>query len=279
MDRKIIIYTLFPLLLFGNELGDMFAKNGYYFEAITEYKRELSLNNNVNRDSLLFKISQLYYQSEKREQAEKYALKIVFNNQESKLETKSLILLAKIHWDKYDYTAFRNTLDFINTRTDSVYICDIHYIKAWSYYYDADWKKGNQIVKSLNLEYKNSLLKDIQAVQSVPQKSKQFAVVASSIIPGSGQLYAGDYENAAFSFLLVGSIGGSIIWNVIQHAYGIALVKYIFLFNRYYKGGLHNLANKIEKDNINRIGNYLKKIGKRYPDPIEKLEKISKGAN
>lgn len=275
MDRRITILFFLPFLIMASDLGDHFAEKGYDFEAITEYKRQLYLSDNCNQDELLYKIGKIYQKADKDKQAEKYLLDGIFNEQKTDRDNQSLILLARIHWYNYDYAAFRNTLDYLGKRVGKQKTQDVQYILAWSYYYDANWKKGNQIINSLDLPFKNELLADISAVENVPQKSKQFALISSGILPGSGQLYAGDYENAVFSFLLVGSIGGSIIWNIIQKAYGIAVVKYLFLYTRYYRGGLNNLAHKIEKDNIDRIGYYLKKISQKYPDPIEKLENLT----
>lgn len=274
MDRRIIILLIIPVICWSNNLGDYYAEKGYFFEAITEYKRELFLSDSTNRDELQYKISKLYYRAGKNKMAEKYALEVVFNEDKTELDNSSLILIAKIHWDNYNYTAFRNTLDFLNQKTDSIFKQELKYIKAWSYYYDAEWEQGNQLIKSLDYNFKKYLLQDIRAVEKVPQKSKTFALITSGIIPGTGQLYAGDYENAAFSFLLVGSIGGSIVWNVIKKAYGVALAKYLFLFTRYHRGGLKNLGHKIDQDNISRIGDYLHRISQKYPDPIEKLENL-----
>ena len=275
MDKKIIILAVLLNLLLAEDIADHFREKQYYFEAITEYKRKL-YKKKQNRDSLLFKIGHIYYSVDKRKKAEKYLLELLFNEEKTILDNRALILVARLHWKNYDYSAFRNTLDFLNRKTDSLYNNDINYIKAWSYYYDAKWEEGNRIIEKINPVFKDSLLKDIHQVQNVPQKSKLFALISSSVIPGTGQLYAGDYENAGFSFLLVGSIGGSIVWNVIQQAYGIAVVKYLFLFTRYYRGGLHNLAGKIERENIDRIGNYLKEIANKYPDPMEQLEGLIK---
>jgi len=87
----------------------------------------------------------------------------------------------------------------------------------------------------------------------------------TNILPGSGQLYAGDYENALYSFLLVGVITASLIGNIYQKAYLVALVKYLFLYSRYFKGGLGNLVRKIDRENVSVIGGYLKRYLKNTP--------------
>src|SRR6056297_3106450 len=205
MDRKLVILLFWPFLIMASDLGDHLVEKNYDFEAITEYKRQLYVSDSCNQDELLYKIGNVYQKAGKDKKAEKHLLDAIFNDQKSELDNHCLVLLARIHWDNYDYTAFRNTLDYLENRVGENKIEDVNYILAWSYYYDANWEKGNQILNSLELPFKNELIDDISAVKDVPQKSKHFALISSGIIPGTGQLYAGDYENAAFSFLLVGS--------------------------------------------------------------------------
>jgi len=60
----------------------------------------------------------------------------------------------------------------------------------------------------------------------------------------------------------------------VEEAYFIAATKYLFLFSRYSRGGLRNIARKIDRDNINRVGDYLKTVSVKYPSPIELLERL-----
>jgi len=260
----------------SQNLGDYYAGKKYYFEAITEYKRQLFTKDYTNKDKVLYKISLLYFRSNRKVKAETYLTQAIFNKKHTDYDINCYILAAKIHWDNYDYKIFRNTLTQLQTTLDSGRCDTLEYIKAWSYYYNAQWKQGNQIIDSLNLSFSDSLLADINRIAHIPQKSKVLAGIMSTILPGSGNLYAGDHKNALLTFGLVGSIGGSIIWNIIKRAYFVAASKYLFLFRRYYKGSRKNLLHKIEKENVSRIGDYLKSISSHYPDPIKKLQEMKK---
>lgn len=279
MDRKIIT-TCIVLVLFitiaaeAAELGDYYLEKELYFDAVTEYKRTLFFDQSGHRDQYLYKIADACYQAGQKQLAEEPLIEAITNEESSIFDQDCIKLLALIHWDHYDYDAMRGALGLLATRLDSIRRDRINYISAWSYIYQADWDNGIEQLRAVHFTDVKSLINDIENVSSVPQKSKSLASLMSNIIPGSGQLYAGDHQNALFSFLLVGSVEYSIIRNIIDKAYFIAAVKYLFLFSRYSQGGLKNLARKIDVDNVNRIGDYLKDVSEKYPNPITILHEL-----
>jgi len=276
MAKKVIalIEILLPVLIWAAGLGDYFFERELYFEAITEYKRQLFFDQSGQKDELLLKTAKAYYQAGQKSQAEEPLIEAIGNTEQSPEDRQCLILLAKIHWDNYDYEAMRGVLNLLEVDSDSLQLEHLTYIRAWSYIYEAKWQNGIDRLHQVNFVDTTALISAIRGVKNVPQKSKVLASLMSNIIPGTGQLYTGDYQNALFSFLLVGSITGSIIWNIVEEAYFIAATKYLFLFSRYSRGGLRNIARKIDRDNINRVGDYLKTVSVRYPSPIELLERL-----
>jgi len=276
MVKKIItpIFLLLPCLLTSMNLGDFYFDKDLYFEAVTEFKRQLYFNQSGKQDELLYKMATAYYQGEQSHLAEDPLIEAVTNSESSITDRKCLKLLATIHWENYDYEAMRTTLGIISNQSDSTLQNQIAYITAWTYIYQADWQRGIEYLGSVNFTDVSGLIDDIENVHTVPQKSRNLASLMSNIIPGSGQVYAGDYQNALYSFLLVGSVEASIIWNIIEKAYFIAATKYMFLFSRYSQGGMKNLARKIDMDNIDRIGYYLKDVLEKYPDPLDLLQRL-----
>jgi len=276
MAKKVItlIEILLPVLISAAGLGDYFFERKLYFEAITEYKRQLFFDQTGKKDELLLKTAKAYYQAGQKSQAEEPLIEAIGNTEQSPEDRQCLILLAKIHWDNYDYEALRGVLNLLEVDSDSLQLEHLTYIRAWSYIYEAQWQNGIDQLHQVNFVDTTALISAIRGVKNVPQKSRTLGSLMSNIIPGTGQLYTGDYQNALFSFLLVGSITSSIIWNIVEEAYFIAATKYLFLFSRYSRGGLRNIARKIDRDNINRIGDYLKTVSVRYPSPIELLERL-----
>ena len=276
MAKKIIALLMISLPIFVGAagLGDYFFERELYFESITEYKRQLFFDQTGKKDELLLKTAKAYYQAGQKSQAEEPLIEAIGNTEQSPEDRQCLILLAKIHWDNYDYEALRGVLNLLEVDSDSLQLEHLTYIRAWSYIYEAQWQNGIDQLHQVNFVDTTALISAIRGVKNVPQKSRTLGSLMSNIIPGTGQLYTGDYQNALFSFLLVGSITSSIIWNIVEEAYFIAATKYLFLFSRYSRGGLRNIARKIDRDNINRIGDYLKTVSVRYPSPIELLERL-----
>ena len=266
------ITILLLAVIQAQNMADFFLRKELYFEAVTEYKRLLFLGNCKDEDELLFKMAEAYYLANQIEAAEVQYQQVIENDESSQYDLKSLICLAKIYWDSYDYENFRSVLDCIANQSEPATMAKMLYIKAWSFIYQANWEEGIEYLQQVQFVNTTSLVQDIRAVSNVPQKSKRLALYMSYILPGSGQIYVADYRNAALSFILVGSIGASMIWDVYQKAYFIALVKYFFLYTRYASGGLRNLAKKVDTININRIGDYLKEVSQKYPNPILLLE-------
>jgi len=271
--RFVVLGWLFPLLLGAESLADYYFERELYFEAVTEYKRQLFCRLG-DPDEWLYKMALAYYRADQKGMAEEPLLVIITGDHHSSFERESLKLLARIHWDHYHYEAMLGALNLLYQMGDSLQQDYIRYISAWTQIYQAQWETAVALLAEVRFCDTQPLCAQIRNVSSVPRKSRRVAQYLSYIIPGSGQLYAADYRNAAFSFLLVGSITGSIIWNVIESAYFIAATKYLFLYSRYAYGGQRNLARKIDRDNIDRIGFYLKEVAAQHPRPLELLEKL-----
>ncbi|MGC9363325.1 MAG: tetratricopeptide repeat protein [Fidelibacterota bacterium] len=270
----ILVFLLFPLSAIAAEMGDYYLQKELYFEAVTEYKRALFFDQSGDRDQYLYKIADACYRGGQKQLAEEPLVDAVTNAETSPYDRKCMKLLALIHWDHYDYNAMRGVLGMLATHVDSSRQDQINYISAWSYIYQADWESGIERLQTVKFTNVDDLITDIEHAENIPQKSRWLASLMSNIIPGAGQLYAGDHQNALYSFLLVGSVEASIIWNIVEKAYFIAATKYMFLFSRYSQGGLKNLARKIDVDNVNRIGDYLKEVSEKYPDPITILRQL-----
>jgi hypothetical protein len=271
--RKIIAILILAVVgLRAANLGDYFYAEEHYFEAVTEYKRQLCFKTYDSRDEILYKIARASYAAGQRELTLDYLIEIVTNAERSTADYQSTILLARLYWDTYDYPAMRRVLEFYRGFLADDYQKRLEYVKAWTYIYQADWHNATAVLQVLDSLQYISLIQEIQGAEKVPQKSRTLALISSLIIPGSGQLYAGDYKNALYAFLLVGSITASIVYDVISEAYFIAIVKYLFLYTRYGRGALAHMSKQIDRENIDRIGNYLKEVSSRYPKPLDILE-------
>lgn len=79
------------------------------------------------------------------------------------------------------------------------------------------------------------------------------ARVLSAIIPGSGQLYIGDYKNAINSLILSGGLATLFMIVAVNYTFVDAFFGVMPYFQRYYLGGIkHARSGAIEKREYNR---------------------------
>lgn len=100
-----------------------------------------------------------------------------------------------------------------------------------------DWAKVENYCKQFQLNNYNTIIPILEKAKRQGKKSAEKAKWLSSLMPGLGQLYAGDYVNAVKSFLLNGFnfyIMGNFLYN---KNYENALIYFLFIGERYYSGG------------------------------------------
>jgi len=274
MGKRIILLWLIvlPGLAISDTLGDYFFNRGHYFEAITEYKRDAFFNG--VSDEVLFKWAKALEKCGERDVAAEKIIQAASNAEISPTDRNCLILLSKIYWDSYDYESMRRTLDCLSSDMSDEQKEDILYVKAWTFFYEAKWDTGIVCLEGVQRTELKSLQQEISTVKNTPQKSKKIALTSSRIVPGTGNIYVGDYQNGAYSFLLVGSTMASIVLDLFDGAFWVAGIKYFFIYSRYSQGSIKKLARQVDQQNIDAIGNSLKVISDKYPKPMEVLLKM-----
>ena len=95
---------------------------------------------------------------------------------------------------------------------------------------------------------------------NLPQKSEKAARLLSTLLPGLGQTYAGDWKNGLNALLLNGLLGYVTLDAAIDRDYDDALLSFFFLFYRYYAGNRHRAAEAAQafndrenRQHVNRI--------------------------
>ena len=98
----------------------------------------------------------------------------------------------------------------------------------------------------------------------VPKKSGKTAILLSLILPGAGQVYAGDYRRGFMDFSM--NLGSAyLLYNAIrQHKYVDASLVFFFLLNRFYVGSLHNAQQSASEYNERQHQEWLKTMLNNY---------------
>jgi tetratricopeptide (TPR) repeat protein len=130
------------------------------------------------------------------------------------------------------------------------YLLDGQYSKALATYVEA----GNQEMADLIREHLQQ-----------PEKSERTAVFLSFIMPGAGEIYAGNYGLGVRDFLLnLGS--GYLFYNALrQHKYVDAILVSVFLLNRFYLGSISNAQKSVMEGNEKIRHEWLDAIWQNHP--------------
>lgn len=226
--------------------------NQEYYDAIKEYKRLIFFDKEK-----LFKYYSLYQIAK----CYKYGRKF-----ENSYNFFSLALTeAKSPKDIFDCKINICRLNIIEKKTKNAHrILDelerdlmfvdfqeeIKFWRAWVFFFEMDYKKSKNIFNELNkIQLKNLSEKLLDESYSV-QKAK----ILSTIIPGMGQFYTGNYLSGV----------GSLLWNILSGYLTISALSNErifdgilisnFLWLRFYKGNLEN-AEKFAVDKNDKIFN------------------------
>ncbi|MGQ9818079.1 MAG: hypothetical protein ACUVQ3_09065 [bacterium] len=94
-----------------------------------------------------------------------------------------------------------------------------------------------------------NLAQEIEIFINRPEKSITRAMFFSAVLPGVGEIYAGDIRQGIQDFLLT-SLSGLLLYNSIKNKHYLdAGIIFSFVFNRFYFGSISNAARIAQKTN------------------------------
>jgi len=109
-----------------------------------------------------------------------------------------------------------------------------------------------------------NLAKEIKNFINGPEKSLTKAMLFSAILPGAGEMYAGNVKQGIQDFLLT-SLSGFILYNSIKNKkYVDAGIIFSFVFNRFYFGSISNAGRIAQSHNEKLEEKWLNYIKNRY---------------
>lgn len=251
--------------------AERLSREGKYYSAITEYKRYMFFNPE-NKSYALYKIGILYRKMHEWQKAiDNLSESISYEKDKKIAEERRIILgttliasgnynLARLEFIKvYEYSEFNMN------RLRALYFDGIAGIYAY------DWDSANESFRRYYSEYDPSKIQKIESMLNDVKnsyKSKKLAQVFSTIIPGTGQIYAGDLRNGVNAFVLNGILMYLIANSINEKDYKSALLISSVLLYRYYTGNIYHAGEAVRKYNngINR------KVGKEILQIVSKDE-------
>jgi tetratricopeptide (TPR) repeat protein len=254
-----LINVLFvTLLLIDPALtqAEAFYENGYFEEAITEYKRYIFFNPNGSETSVAYyKIGLVYQKLHDWVHATNAFRMAMYTAISDSSRYQAELALAVTYIASGNYSAAEITLLKLEMSTLPLHVRQrAAFLRALATMYAKKWKHTQKAFKAYFLSNPDP---DLQAeVDSLIQATNDFCYLSpesarqlSALIPGMGQIYAGDWGNGLNSLVLNGSMIYWMAYKIVNRYFGDAWTIYYFLFRRYYSGGIYNAERIAEEHN------------------------------
>lgn len=232
------------------QFADNLAAEGDYYRAITEYKRFLFLEpDSPLIPDVRLALATSLIAGKRWQQADTSLETLLSLHPQSQAAAKGRRLYADSAYERDEFGLAREryralaraqpdptTLDYTNLRI------------GWTFLEQDRPQKARANFSLLPQPQKNRLVEDLEAYQSLAQKSPLVAGSLSAILPGAGQLYTGRLRQAALSLLL----NGAFILGALEafHDENYATGGILFFFELgWYGGNIYNAVNNAHKFN------------------------------
>ena len=260
LNNSISLFLIITLLLFCGHtivaeelplsLGRHLAVNGNYDAAITEYKRFIFFHPDDPRVGEVYYNISLAYRAQNLWAEAIDALRIATHyatDSESKSEYQLALAVTLIATKNYDLAELE--LIKVMLRNPSA---QLHrrmlFLKAVVYIYQFRWEEARSVLRDYTTDERLDSLFD--AAVNLPQKSTRVASVLSKILPGTGHIYVGDWQDGLNALTLNSAIGFLAVDAVLDGHYTDAALWVGVVFLRYYQGTTFRAELAAEQFNL-----------------------------
>ena len=256
---RAIIFFFSPLLVCADpaiDLGDFFFNLGDFSQAITEYRRFLFFNPDASESAeISYKIGLAYRSDQLWNQA-------IQSMNSASQRTKDLEFRSKIQIDlavtyltsNQPNLALLKLINVLSQPISSQLYKHALFLKGIAEIYLFNWEEARSTFKTYfgdtsRFHQINVIIS--QAIKS-PRKSGSVAKTLSTILPGSGQIYASNWTDG-FNALVLSGLFGYTSFSVARSGnYRDASFLTLFLWIRYYLGNRNNAEKTAHQINRNQ---------------------------
>ncbi len=249
-------------------LGGHLLKLENYDAAITEYKRFIFFHPDDKRVANTYYNIGLAYRAQGLWQEAIISMRNAMfhaSNDDEKSEYQinlAVTLIASKNYDLAQLELIKVMLRDPNVALDK----RILFLRSVAYIYQFRWEEAREILQEYTDDDKLDIL--FNKVANLPQKSTTTAKVLSTIIPGAGQFYTGDWRGGLNAFVLNSLLGYVAVDAVLDQHYADAAFWIFFIFNRYYQGNSYRAENAVKI--------YNNKVSQRAAnDILDRLQEIA----
>lgn len=259
--------VMFSISLLGDQalkLAENFYSSGNYFQAITEYKRFLFLNTNLESNLLCdiyFKIGMSYCHQKLWDKGREAIEKAIYYANDERKKDEMRINLAIVMTANGSYSDAEYLLLKVEMFSSDVGLKrKAAFFRAISSIYSYKWKEARE---AFAIYFENSvgeemeMYKEIDTIllkaESLKYRSPKVAKTLSTILPGTGQIYSGDLQNGVNAMVINLLIGYFLANELLEKKIKDFIFDFLYL-HRFYKGNIKGAERSAERHNqkINR---------------------------
>lgn len=256
---RAIIFFLSPLLVCADpaiDLGDFFFNLGDFSQAITEYRRFLFFNPDASESAeISYKIGLAYRSDQLWNQAIQSMNSVSQRTKDLEFRSKIQIDLAVTYLtSNQPNLALLKLINVLSQPISSQLYKRALFLKGIAEIYLFNWEEARSTFKTYfgdtsRFHQINVIIS--QAIKS-PRKSGSVAKTLSTILPGSGQIYASNWTDG-FNALVLSGLFGYTSFSVARSGnYRDASFLTLFLWIRYYLGNRNNAEKTAHQINRNQ---------------------------
>ena len=260
LNKSISLFLISTSLLFSGfmtiaeepplSLGKHLFEQGNYDAAITEYKRFLYFHPTDERIGGVYYNIGLAYRAQglwtEAIAAFRAATHLATDDEvksDYQLELAVTLIAAQ------DYDLARLELIKVTMRAPSALLYRrALFLRAVAYVYQFRWEEARESLRNYTTDERLDMLFDV--VSDMPLKSARLARVLSTIFPGAGQVYVGNWRDGVNALLLNGALGFLAVDAVLDGYYMDAALWSVFIFWRYYRGNTFRAGHAAEQFNL-----------------------------
>jgi len=254
------------------EVAEKFFNSENYYDAITEYRRYIFFNSEKKDNSISYA---------------HYKIGLAYRNQ-GKWDESLNAIRRSIHTANTEYIRDERKIDLAivliasgNYSAAEFYLIKIEifsnipelkqkaaFFRGVSAIYSFKWEQARnafQIYFNNHPERKyaevgKKLDSLLNKAQNLIYKSPKLAKILSTILPGSGQIYSGDWCNG-INALAINTVTGYLLVNdLVKRRYLDAIFNSLFIFERFYRGNRYHAEELAKKYNKNINQKFTEKI-------------------
>lgn len=235
-------------------LAEHYAKLNNFDAATTEYKRFLFFHPNDEQVPEIYHRIGILHRNQglltKAIDSIRQAV-IRTSDKEQKSEYQIDLAVTLIANKSYDLARLELIKVLFRMPSEKLYNRAI-LLQGVTYIYQFRWKEAQE---TFNDYTQDERLTDLfQDTDNLRHKSKSLAKILSGILPGSGQIYAGNWKSGLNALGLNSTLGYVTVDSILEQNYVDAIMWTYFIFQRYYRGNLYRAGIAVDEynDEVNR---------------------------